>query len=456
VTAPEQPQAEAPPTKPSLRARVVRGSFFEIAGYGAQQMLRLGSNLILTRLLFPAAFGLVSLVSVLLTGLIMLSDVAIQQCVIRSERGDEAAFLNTAFTIQVVRGVGLALLMVLFAHPAAWFYREPGLVNLIYIAALQPFFAGLNSTKIFSLRRHLQLGWVNGFELAQTAVTIPITVTLAWLYRSPWPLVAGGVFGAFIYAMASHFLPVPYRNRLGWDKAAAHEINRFGRWVIGSSAATFLGGQADRIIMGRLLGTVWLGIYSVALNLSEMVGAVVNRLIGGVLYPVLSEAGRESGSNISAIYYRLRLRLDAMSMTATGLLAGAGGWIVETLWDHRYADAAWILRILCVRTALALIIGPGETCLTALGHTRFGFLRSLCRLVGASICIPLGWYLGGVRGVMWGAVTAELFTIVAVWPKSRSLGILRFRRELISPTIFLVAFGFGRLVLPWLPRFHVR
>src|SRR5436190_6188902 len=100
---------------------MLRGAFFEISGYGAQQAIRLGSNLVLTRLLFPAAFGLASMVWVITSGLVMLSDVAIHACVIQSKRGDEPDFLNTAFTVQAIRGVGLAVLMVLLGKPAAWF-----------------------------------------------------------------------------------------------------------------------------------------------------------------------------------------------------------------------------------------------------------------------------------------------------------------------------------------------
>jgi O-antigen/teichoic acid export membrane protein len=439
-----------------IRARMLRGSFFELSGYGTQQVLRLGSNLITTRLLFPAAFGLSSIVSVLVTGLFMLSDVAVQPCVIQSKRGDDPAFLNTAFTIQAIRGVLLALLMVVLAKPAAWFYREPQLEPLIYLGSLQLVFGGLHSTSIFTLRRWLRLGWVNGLDLAQTVLTIPLTITLAWLHPSAWALIIGSVFSSFVFSAASHFLPVPYRNRFQWDKEASQEIRKFGRWVLGSSAAAFIGGQIDRVFMGRFLGATWLGVYSVALTLSEAVGAMVYRLISGVLYPVLSEAGRETDGNIAKLYYRLRLQLDLLSMGGPGLLAGGGGWIVHLLWDERYADAAWILQILCVRLAIASLVSPSETCLLALGHPRYNFQRSAARLVAAVVLIPVGWYAGGVKGLLWGTVATEAVTALAVWPKCRSLGLLNFRRELLAIAIFVVGFGIGHLAKISLPALHIR
>ena len=67
----------AEPARPSLFARALRGGALTAGSYAFTQALRLASNLILTRLLFPEAFGLMALVSVVLVGLAMFSDVGI-------------------------------------------------------------------------------------------------------------------------------------------------------------------------------------------------------------------------------------------------------------------------------------------------------------------------------------------------------------------------------------------
>ncbi|HEY2902148.1 MAG TPA: oligosaccharide flippase family protein [Polyangia bacterium] len=448
--------ASAPPDAPSLRGRMWRGSLFEVGGYGAQQALRLGSNLILSRLLFPAAFGLSSIVTLLLTGLVMLTDVAIQPCIIQSPRGDDPDFLNTAFTLQVLRGFTLAGLMIVLAWPAARFYREPALTHLIQFGALQLIINGFHSTSVPTLRRHLRLGWVNGLELGQTLVALPITLILARTHRSAWPLVIGMVVSALAYAIASHLMPVPYRNRFHWDQSAARELKRFGRWVVGSSAVGFLGWQTDRILMGRFLGAAWLGVYAIALNLSDAIGAVVQRLIGSIMYPVLGHAGRDEQSDVAALYDRMRRKLDLLSMTATGFLAGVGTWIVHALWDSRYENAGWILQILCVRVAIGALVSPGETCLYALGQTQYVFRRSFFRLLGAIVLVSAGWYLDGVIGVMWGVAATELFTGLAIWPRLRQLRILHWRRELLAVALFLIALAAGIAVRHLLPAVHLR
>ncbi|MFN3500356.1 MAG: oligosaccharide flippase family protein, partial [Pannonibacter indicus] len=75
----------------------MRGTAISLAGTGGQQLLRLASNLALTRLLFPEAFGLMALIQTFMVGLQMFSDIGIRPSIIQNKRGEEADFLNTAW-----------------------------------------------------------------------------------------------------------------------------------------------------------------------------------------------------------------------------------------------------------------------------------------------------------------------------------------------------------------------
>src|ERR1700722_277242 len=92
----------------SLKGLAIRGAIWTLLGFGTRQVLRLGFNLIVTRLLYPELFGLLSLVYTVVTGLTLFCDLGIAPAVVRDPRGDEAAFLNTAWTMQIVRGIGIA------------------------------------------------------------------------------------------------------------------------------------------------------------------------------------------------------------------------------------------------------------------------------------------------------------------------------------------------------------
>src|SRR6185437_887750 len=81
----------------SLRFRAIRAGIWTIGGYGANQVLRLGGNLLLTRLLFPEAFGLMALVTSVMVGLSMFLDVGVEASIIQNKRGHEESFVNAAW-----------------------------------------------------------------------------------------------------------------------------------------------------------------------------------------------------------------------------------------------------------------------------------------------------------------------------------------------------------------------
>ena len=119
--------------------------------------LRLVNSYILTRLLFPEAFGQMILVTTVIVGITMLSDIGLAPSVIQSVRGDEPGFLNTAWTLQVLRGIGLWFLALLLAWPAAHIYHDSRLTLVLSVLALSTIITGFNSTNILTLARHMSV-----------------------------------------------------------------------------------------------------------------------------------------------------------------------------------------------------------------------------------------------------------------------------------------------------------
>ena len=113
------------------RARSMRATTLLTGAFGLSKIMQLGSNLVLTRLLFPEAFGMMALVFVFIGALNLMSDVGLLPSIIRSERGDTPEFLQTAWTIKVVRGFWIAGLAIVFAWPYAKFYDYDILFPLI-------------------------------------------------------------------------------------------------------------------------------------------------------------------------------------------------------------------------------------------------------------------------------------------------------------------------------------
>ncbi len=177
----------------TIKKQAISGTAWTILGYGTSQSLRLGSNLILTRLLVPELFGLMALVSVFLMGLNLFSDVGIYPSIIQNKRGEDPTFLNTAWTIQVIRGFGLWIGCLLIAFPVAQFYEEPRLQLLLPIVGLNSIINGFNSTNLPILQRRMEIGKLIRFELGIQIISLVVMITWAWFSPSIWALVVGNL-----------------------------------------------------------------------------------------------------------------------------------------------------------------------------------------------------------------------------------------------------------------------
>ena len=181
-----------------LKGRVLRAASWTTAGYAARQVLRFGSNLIMTRLLFPEAFGLMTIVQAVLVGVTLMSDLAATQSVVRSSRGSDPAYVNTAWTIQILQGVLIAAVVVMAAEPLARHFGQPLLVDLLRVAALSLLFTGFNSTKIATAERRVEVKRLALIDTIGYAISIVAMILLAWRDPTPFALVQGTVIGNLV------------------------------------------------------------------------------------------------------------------------------------------------------------------------------------------------------------------------------------------------------------------
>ncbi len=445
--------AETVPLPRSVRlvSRLAKGTAIEVAGFGAGQVLRLASNLILTRLLFPEAFGLMAMLSLVLFGLTMLTDVGLGPAVIRSPRGDDPLFLDTVWSIKVLRGLSLWIVAALLAWPASILFRERALLLMIPVGCASPFIQGFCSMRWLVLRRHLRVLPIAVLDLSAQVIGLIASILLVKAGLGVWGLVAGTLVGTAAHTACSFALPGTHRERFRTDPAARLEVMHFGRWIFASSAVTLAASRGDQLVLGRLLGAASLGVYNIALALAELPDALVGRVIEGVLYPLYSRVHNERPADLPRLYYRTRLALDAFAHTALGGLIALSPWIIHLLYDKRYQNAAPMLQILALRTSLTVLASPCENALFAHGLSMYNFRRNLAVVACTFVAMPVGYALGGSTGLLWGTTVARAAALAMLWPAAKELGIFRIHRELLFIPFLACGYGLGRALLLILP-----
>ena len=384
----------------SIKKLAIRGAIWAIASYGTSQILRFGSNLILTRLLFPKLFGLIALVYVFITGLHLFSDIGIATSVVQNKRGDEPAFLNTAWTLQVIRGLGLWCCCLLLAWPVSKFYEEPQLLWLLPVVGLNTVISGFNSTALFTLNRHMAVRQLAFYELGGQVVSLAVMIVWAYLNRTVWAIVAGGFVSALFQLVWSHRLNTKSPNRFAWEPEATKEIISFGKWIFVSTAMTFLAWQTDRLILGKLLSIEMLGIYGIALTLSDIPRQVVLAVSGKVIFPAFSKLVDLPRETFRAKIEKNRQPILIAMAFVLALAVSFGDLLVSTLYDQRYANAAWMMPIISLGIWPTILTQTIDPSLFAIGKPRYVAFSCFFSFLYLAIGIPLGFSLMSTAGAI--------------------------------------------------------
>ncbi|MBX3357079.1 MAG: oligosaccharide flippase family protein [Phycisphaeraceae bacterium] len=445
---PREPPAQSEPRK-SLRHHLFRGSVWTFVGFGAGNILRLGSTLVLTRLLNQEIYGEMVILYVVMYGLAMFSDIGSGPAIIRDKRGDDPVFLNTAWTIQVVRGFLLWIVGSALALPLGLFYNRPDLYVLLPAMSFTAAIAGFNSTKMFTCERHLALGRLVIVELGQHIAAIIVMIALAITWKSPWVFVFGAIAQNILRSILSHLALPGVPNRFMFNREAYLQLFHFGKWIFMGSALFFIAKQSDRILMTKYVAETTLGIYGIAVQLADTGISLVIQLARGVLLPGLGRVHRENEERVAQAFYRARLRINAVFLPAAGMVITAGNVPIELLFSKGWWQAGWMLQLLGIQAATRILFEPCEQCVVALGHTRYVFITHLTRAAWIVCAIPLGWHFCGVMGVILAVATSEV-TVGAIlyWALWRHR-VLRPMQEVYS--LLLIAAGMlAGLGIEWL------
>ncbi len=394
----------------SLMARVIRSTSWIILGFGTGQILRLASNLILTRLLFPEAFGLMALVTVIIIGLSLFSDMGISNAIAQNPRGDDPDFLDSAWTVQICRGLLLWGLTCVLAQPAASFYNAPELAYCLPVAGFSLALQGFTPTRWETAYRHLLVGRVTAITITSQVFGILCLVALAIWLQSVIALALGSVLQEAVRLTLAHLALPGRRNHFRWEPAATRELIGMGKWIFLSTACFFLTTQGDRAILGKFLTLEAMGIYNIAFFLASFPVQLGHDVNQRLMIPVYRDKPAPGQPQNRRKQRQLRFALTGGILSMLWLMAWIGPWLVDVMYDDRYAHAGPVIVLLTSCLAPSIIVLTYDRATLAAGNTRAFFFYTATRALAQTALFLLGVSHFGLTG---GIVALGLAVFVA-------------------------------------------
>lgn len=449
----------------SLRKRSLRAGAWVGGGHVIGQVTRLIGNLILARLLMPEAFGIMAAISTLMMALNLISDIGAGTVIVQSHRGAERSFLNTAWTLQIMRGLALWMLglavagVVLLGQSWGWFiagtvYADPQLPAMIAVATFGLAIIGFGSVNNKLAERNLDLRKLSLVDIAAGLGSLVVTVVLAFWTHSVWALVVGGLVTSFLKCTLSHLVLEGPKPAFRLEPDALKELISKGKWILLTTLMGFIATNGDRLLLGGLADGTSFGLYSIAFGLATLGSTVLNMVMMRVAYPAISEVVRERRADLPRTYRKFQQLIDACLGLLAGIMFMASETIIDLLYDDRYQGAGHIFAALAIGSIGARMFLV-DLVYTAMGRNSLVAAGMLPRVVVLLVGLPLGF----AHYQLDGALAAIVLSQFAHWPLALWL---RYKEGLTSlwndaglPVALLVGGAVGWVLdqaLGWLLR----
>lgn len=408
-----------------LKKRAVKGGLWTGFSFTFDQGLSFVSNVALVYFAVGKEdFGLMALIVSINIGLQMFSDVGITASLIQNKRQD-AAFYNTAWTMQVFRGFALWGIACLLAWPLSQFKDDwAPLATLLPVASLTTVFNGLRSSGWATANRRLDIRMISVITAITSVVRVAVVLGVAWFRPDAWALVAGLVTGSVVTCILSHVMIRDVRNRLHFEREAFVSMIRYGKWLFFATLVTFWAGQVDKFLLSGLVSTSALGLYWVGMRFADL-GPTFFKKVGQMVgFPALSDLFRRDEERFKTrlLYMRQRLTIPICCLLVLMILTGPMmTWLLyRHAPDVSYIEAGWIIQVLCFNSIAGMVTTSYGHAFMASGRTKMNLLSVVAQLVAMVTATLTGFYFMGETGFLLGIGVSQWIKYIAdAWMAER-------------------------------------
>ncbi|MBN1472911.1 MAG: oligosaccharide flippase family protein [Syntrophaceae bacterium] len=399
------------PEAHSLKIQSMRAAAWSVLQKGTGDALRMAGSLILTRVLFPEAFGLMATVTTVLIMINLFADTGVPISIIQNPHGAEPEFLNSAWIISVCRGIILFIIIAMAAWPISIYYQASELKPLFIIMAANPLILGFENPAIALVVKFFRIEKKALLEIAIQLSGLIVSVILAYILKSALALAYGALFASLVRVIGSYIVQ-PYYPRFVWHKTYGQELFRFGKYVFLNTIITWFAMNADVLIVGKMLGMETLGVYQIGRNLGMVVSQFFLVVFSQAYMPAVSSV-RNDISRIIGMYQRICAFTLALIIPASLSVAFFSQGIIGLLYDPRYQNASVVMCFVCLSGIVSVLSSAASNTFFAMGCPMCQTMSSAVGFVAVFLLVPLGIRFFQMPGAVFAMVCVILSIMIA-------------------------------------------
>jgi O-antigen/teichoic acid export membrane protein len=395
-----------------LKAKVIRGGLARLCAQGASFILRLGSLVILARLLSPKDFGLVGMVTAF-TGVLMLfrdfglSSAAVQRTTVTGEQ------ISTLFWINVLIGAVLGLVALAMAPAIAAFYHEPQLFGVTAVLAVGFLFNALGTQHSALLQREMRFTALAVINVVSLTVGTAIAIYGAKAGYGYWALVSMTVTSPIIAAIGL-WLTTGWVPGMPRKRAGISSMIHFGGSLTLIGLLVYVGYNADKVMIGRFWGADAIGIYGRAYQIVNIPTENLNSAVGEVAFSALSRL-QDDPVRLRSYFLKGFSLVLGLTLPITIACALFADDVVFVFLGPQWKDAGTIIRLLAPTIAIFAIINPLGWLIFSIGLV----VRGLKVAPGLATGMIAGYVVALPYGPKWVAfaysAVLTLWVIPHIW-----------------------------------------
>jgi O-antigen/teichoic acid export membrane protein len=320
------------PTSGGLRRLAIRGAAVTVSCQGIALAIQVVATVVLARLLMPADFGVVAMVTTFSLLVVNFGANGLTEAVLKWEEIDHALASNL-FWINLAGGVLLTVAFAAVGPLLGWFYSDPRVTKIALGVSSTIFITSTSVLHLALLKRAMRFTAVSVNDVFARIVSVAVSVFFAWRGWGYWALVAG-------------IIALPLSTSVGamilcrWLPGLPRRVNettsvvRFALHVYGQFCVNYFARNTDNLLVGWRFNAQALGFYKKAYDLFALTASQLVSPLTSVAVSALSRLNQNS------IQYRRYL------LSSLGVIAFVGMGIGANL-------------TLVGKDVIRLLLGPG-------------------------------------------------------------------------------------------------